>query len=275
MNRRGIVWLASYPKSGNTWLRCLISSLHTGAGSIDLASLGQTVPNAASRAWLERFVDVDNGELLPTELHRLRADAYRRCAAQGVSVLKVHDRYDSSLFPAEATLGTVYIVRDPRDVAPSWADHMRVDLDTAIARMGDTDLVMSQGDAGYRPQTPQRFGAWSSHVASWLQHAHGPHLLLHYEALLAQPLREVARLATFLGLSTDSSRLARAVAACRFDALRDAEERDGFIERRRGQARFFRQGRAGAWRATLDATQAARLRADHGVVMTWLGYRHG
>ncbi|MDQ1090752.1 aryl sulfotransferase [Xanthomonas sacchari] len=272
MNRRGIVWIASYPKSGNTWVRCLISSLQTGAARIDLGSLGRTLPNAASRSWLERFVDVDNGDLLPAELHRLRAAAYSRCAAQGVSLLKVHDLYDPTLFPADATLGTVYIVRDPRDVAPSWADHMRVDLDTAIARMSDTELVMSRSLAGYQPQTPQRFGAWSSHAASWLQRAPGPLLLLRYEDLLAQPLQEAARLAAFLGLPTASPHLARAVAACRFEALRETEAREGFIERRRGQARFFRRGQAGTWRETLDTTQAERLRAAHGVVMAWLGY---
>ncbi|MCC4619708.1 sulfotransferase domain-containing protein [Xanthomonas cassavae CFBP 4642] len=272
MNERGIVWLASYPKSGNTWVRCLISSLQSGASHVDLANLGQAMPNAASRTWLERYVEVDNGDLLPAELERLRASAYRCCAAQGSALLKVHDRYDARLFPAAATLGTVYIVRDPRDVAPSWADHMRVDVDTAIAQMGDADLLMSRGSAGYQPQTPQRYSAWSSHVVSWLQEAPGPHLLLRYEALLAHPLREAARLAAFLGLPTAPARIARAVAACRFDALRDAEERDGFSERRRGQQRFFRQGQAGAWHAALDAAQVARLRADHGVVMAWLGY---
>ncbi|WP_042810140.1 sulfotransferase domain-containing protein, partial [Xanthomonas citri] len=77
----------------------------------------------------------------------------------------------------------------------------------------------------------------------------------------------------FLGLSTQPVQIAQAVAACRFEALRDSEERHGFAERQHGQARFFRQGRAGAWRSALSAAQAARVRAQHGPTMAWLGYR--
>jgi len=272
MSGHGIVWLASYPKSGNTWVRCLIASLRSGAATVDLDGFTRALPNGASRAWLRASVDVDNGELLPAELDQLRAAAYRQCAARGAGLLKVHDRYDPALFPPDATLGTIYVVRDPRDVAPSWADHMRVDVDTAIGRMGDSDLTMSQAVSAPRSQAQQRFGTWSGHVASWLQGAPGPRLLLRYEALQAQPLREATRLARFLGLAADERHVARAVAACRFETLRNAEERDGFAERRRGQARFFRQGRAGAWRSALDPAQVARLTTDHGVVMAWLGY---
>lgn len=272
MSRHGIVWLASYPKSGNTWVRCLIASLQTGAAQVDLGGLARRLPNAAPRAWLERFVDVDNGDLLPAELKLLRAAAHRECAAQGISLLKVHDCYDPVLFPADVTLGTVYIVRDPRDVAPSWADHMGVDQDTAIRRMGDPELTMSKALHVYRPQAPQQYGSWSGHVSSWLQHAPGPRLVLRYESLKAQPLHEATRLALFLGLPDNPSYIARAVEACRFEALRDAEERDGFGERAASQEWFFRQGLAGAWRATLSPPQVARLVADHGEMMEWLGY---
>ncbi|MFC6840785.1 sulfotransferase domain-containing protein [Xanthomonas theicola] len=275
MNRHGIFWLASYPKSGNTWVRCLIASLQNDAAAMDLNGLGRQLPNAASRIWLERFVDMDTGDLMHAELDLLRSAAYRQCAAHAMSLLKIHDSYDADLFPAEATLGTVYIVRDPRDVAPSWADHMRVDLDTAIRQMADPHLTMSEGLHAYRPQARQRFGSWSGHVASWLHHAPAPCLLLRYEDLQAQPSRETARLAAFLGLPADADRVARAVAACRFDALREIEEHSGFIERRDGQPRFFRQGRAGAWQSALHARQAARLVTDHGAMMRQLGYDTG
>ncbi len=273
MSRRGIIWLASYPKSGNTWMRCLISSLQTGAAVADLDTLGRSLPYAASRSWLEQFVDVDSSDLVPTELRLLRSSAYRQCAAQSLELLKVHDRYDATLFPADATLATVYIVRDPRDIAPSWADQTNMDLDAAIRQMCDAGLTVSRGGPSFRTQTPQWYGSWSGHVASWLQRAPGPRLLLRYEDLLAQPMQETTRLAEFLGLPADPSHVARAVAACRFETLRSVEERHGFAERSPEQARFFRQGRAGAWRSALTTQQVERLVADHGVVMHWLGYR--
>ncbi|MEA5125691.1 sulfotransferase domain-containing protein [Xanthomonas floridensis] len=271
MSGRGIVWLASYPKSGNTWVRCLIASLRNGGAAMHLDALAPALPNAASRAWLERHLAVDISDLTPAELHLLRGTAYRRCALQALSVLKVHDSYDPTLFPAAATLGIVYIVRDPRDVAPSWADHAGIDLDAAIRQLGESATTLSDTLSRYRPQARQRFGSWSEHVASWL-HAPGRRLLVRYEDLLANPLQETARLARFLGLSTEPAHIAHAVAACRFEVLRDSEERHGFAERQHGQARFFRQGRAGAWRTTLSAPQAARVLAHHGPTMAWLGY---
>lgn len=124
MTRRGIFWIASYPKSGNTWVRCLIASLQSGGAPVRLGGLGDTVPNSAARAWIEACIDVGSGDMLASELNAMRAQSHREEGARRLCILKVHDRYDPGLFPAEVTLGTIHIVRDPRDVAPSWADHM-------------------------------------------------------------------------------------------------------------------------------------------------------
>lgn len=273
MMRRGIFWIASYPKSGNTWVRCLIASLQSGGAPVRLAGLGDAAPNSAARAWLEACIEVDSADMLASELDAMRAQAHREEGGRRLRFLKVHDRYDPQLFPADVTLGTVHIVRDPRDVAPSWADHMGVDVDTAIARMGDDALVMSRSVYSFRPQAPQRFGSWSGHARSWLDDAPGPRLLLRYEALLADPLGEAARLARFLGLPAEADCVARAVDACDFEALRGIEEREGFAERQKGQQRFFRQGRSGAWRGVLQPEQAGRIVADHRAMMSRLGYR--
>lgn len=275
MTRPGIFWIASYPKSGNTWVRCLIASLQAGGEPVRLNRLGDTVPNAAARAWLEACIDVGSEDMLASELGALRAQAHREQGARHVRVLKVHDRYVPALFPAEATLGTVYIVRDPRDVALSWADHMGVDVDTAIDRMADGELTMGRSVTSFQSQAPQCFGSWSGHVLSWLDEAPGPRLLLRYEALLADPLGEAGRLAQFLGLPADRDSVARSVQASDFETLSGIEEREGFIERVQQQRRFFRQGRVGAWRTALRPRQAERLAAQHGAVMQRLGYGAG
>ncbi|WOI44154.1 sulfotransferase domain-containing protein [Acidovorax sp. BLS4] len=272
MNRRGIFWIASYPKSGNTWVRCLITSLQAQGAPVKLHGLGKALPNAAVRTWLEAYVDVASEDLNPDELRAMRLQAYQLYAKQHCGMLKVHDRYDAALFPADASLGTVYIVRDPRDIAPSWADHMGVDVETAIVRMADAEFTVGRGFSAFTLQAPQHLASWSEHVRSWLDDAPGPLLLLHYEALLTEPLREAARLAEFLGLPADSGCVARAVSACNFQTLRSMEEEHGFIERRAVQQRFFRQGRAGAWRGTLQPDQAERLAEQHGTIMQRLGY---
>lgn len=275
MTRHGIFWIASYPKSGNTWVRSLVASLQEGGAGVQLASLGKVVPNGAVHAWLQRWVDLDSEGLTHAEMRALRTHVYRQVAARQSCLLKVHDVCDPALFPADATLGTVYIVRDPRDVAPSWADHMGVDLDTAIAQMADHGTTMSVNRSAFRAQTPQHYGSWSLHVQSWMNHAPGPLLLLRYEDMLADPWREATRLATFLGLSADTASVERSVHACRFEALRSAEERHGFAERRTVQQRFFRQGRSGTWQSVLQPQQVTRLLAQHAAVMQRLGYAAG
>jgi len=273
MSGGGVFWIASYPKSGNTWVRSIMGSLRAGGRAPDFKAFGRVCPNAASRWWIEEALDLPTEDLTAPELARARAAAARAAAAQpGLHCLKVHDRYDPTLFPADATSGTVYIVRDPRDVAPSWADHMDVPLDETIRRMGLPGFRVGRTITAFHPQTEQVLSSWSEHVTSWLNGVPGPLLLLRYEDMLADPRRAVARLAAFLGLPNDPETVARTVEACRFQALRAAEEANGFRERQEHQERFFRQGRAGAWPAALSPAQAARLLADHGAVMARMGY---
>ncbi|BFO54320.1 sulfotransferase domain-containing protein [Acidovorax sacchari] len=272
MTRHGIYWIASYPKSGNTWVRCLIASLLSGGAPVRLDRLADAVPSSASRTWIEASIDIGTADMLGDELRAMRVQAHREEGSRRLCMLKVHDRCDAELFPPEVTLGSVYIVRDPRDVASSWADHMGVDVDTAIARMADGEWTVGRGMSSLRPQVPQRYGSWSGHVVSWLDHAPASRLLLRYEALLADPAGEAARLARFLGLPADADVVARAVRACDFGTLRDMEEREGFAERQKGQQRFFRQGRSGAWRTALQPGQVDRIVDAHGDVMRRLGY---
>jgi hypothetical protein len=149
---------------------------------------------------------------------------------------------------------------------------MDVPLDEAIDRMNRRDFVLSQTCADYRPQAAQRMGSWSQNVGSWLDGNPGPILTLRYEDMLADPADAVRRLGAFVGLPTDPDTVAATVESCTFSRLQASEEKSGFLERVRNQRRFFRQGKAGTWRATLNYDQAARLWAAHGAVMTRLGY---
>ncbi|MBN2752096.1 MAG: sulfotransferase domain-containing protein [Rhodospirillaceae bacterium] len=279
MNKRaipdggGIFWLASYPKSGNTWARCLISSLLNGGGNVDLQAI-KVGPNSAGRGWIEQRLDINIEEFTLEDLvaARVAAEGAHASVCTDPCCIKVHDRNDGRLCPATLTRGVVYIVRDPRDVAPSWAKHMNVDVDAAIAVMADPNLTLSRLFR-YKPQVPQELGSWSGHVLSWLDDPPGPLLLLRYEEMLADPERELMRLARFLGLDTDTQTVSAAVAACRFEILQEVEAREGgFAERPAHMERFFRQGKAGAWRETLNALQASRIVDDHGAVMRRLGY---
>jgi hypothetical protein len=269
VKRKGIYWLASYPKSGNTWVRCLISSIRAGGAVPDLKRLGDAIPSAANCALLEKILDIPTSDLTAAELAGLRVDAYRQRAFDGDSILKVHDAYDPELFPADVSAGTVLIVRDPRDVAPSLAHHMNIDLDLAIRKLASADFVLTSR----LTLAAQRLGSWSAHTRSWLEQKAGPLLVLRYEDLLADPIRRTTDLCRFLGLNAGTGVVSRAVNACRFESLQAAEESGGFPEKCPYQDRFFRRGCAGGWRDSLTCEQAARILRDHRVMLERIGYR--
>lgn len=271
----GFCWIASYPKSGNTWMRLLLRSLLAGGAPADLRAPIDFAPVAAQRSDMDLFLDVEGSELTPPEVRELRHDLACVMAAEGAEPLyrKVHDCWDVTpsgrpLFPPAATRASVYLVRDPRDVAISWAHHTGDPLDTAIAFLAQEDAELA-APGGWRRQFPQRLMSWSRHVESWLGADPAP-LVLSYEQMSRAPGRALEAAAAHFGLPAPPQAVAQAVEANRFERLRAAEAEGGFDG---GQVQsFFRRGVAGGWRDTLTPAQARRIARDHGAVMARLGY---
>lgn len=274
MAAQGVYWLASYPKSGNTWLRLALACLGDEGRLPDLGEPDELCPNAASLEWMQDLLDLPVGDMTPREQALMRTEACRLYGetTDGPPFLKIHDAYDPALFGSVPSAGTVLIVRDPRDVAPSWADHLGITIDEAIALMARPDFAIGLPGRQQQPHTLQRLGSWSANVQSWLDHAPRPLLLLRYEDLLVEPVACLTALARFIGQPVDAELIQRTVVATSFQNLQAAEARSGFKERGRKQRTFFRQGQAGAWRESISGEQADRLWTDHHEVMTRLGY---
>lgn len=276
----GFFWLASYPKSGNTWLRLALASVQQQGAPVDFRKKTDFAPVASARNRFDQALGLESSDLTENEIACLRPRAYEVEAAAAKAPLfrKVHDAWRPTpagepLFPPAITLGSLYIVRDPRDVAASFAAHMGQPLDRAIARMADTDAVLSRQTQQLGEQLPQRLGRWCDHVRSW-QQAQGqrPPLLLRYEDMLADPFTAFGQVLAYIGWSVEGATLAKAVAATRFERLQAAETQFGFDERPATAERFFRRGVAGGWRNSLTEAQAAQIEADHGEVMRDFGY---
>ncbi len=269
--------MVSYPRSGNTWLRFMIASLMQGGRRVDINAPNITVP-IANRGEFDELFGIDSTILTDEEINRARPLLYSLLARrfQGPLIMrKVHDRCwrngeGERMFPPELSLGAVYISRDPRDVAVSYAHFAGVGIDEMIGRMGDPGMTIPTRREHLLPQFPQPLGTWSEHVLTWLDDSDMPVCLVRYEDLLAEPAEQLARVAIFLGVSPGASR--EAAAAAEFEVFGAQEEDRGFREMAGRQTRFFRQGRAGAWRSVLSASQAERLQGDHADVMARLGY---
>jgi hypothetical protein len=270
----GIVWLASYPKSGNTWVRLFLSALRTG-NEVDLERIEGTAGIANGRALLERHLDLNLADLSWEETAELRPVAYRAIAKMpsGPVIMKVHDSHGTTpagvpLFPAEATSGCVHLVRDPRDVCLSLAAHNGVSIDKAIASLGNPKAAT---EATNMTQVMEHRGSWSSHGESWLA-APFRRMTVRYEDMVAEPVVHLDAIARFCGIEAAPEAMARAVAAAEFSKLAAQEAAAGFRERPKNMARFFRAGKAEQWRDVLAPEQIERIEQDHGALMRRLGY---
>ena len=273
-----IVWLASYPKSGNTWLRAFLTSyLNPDPEPLSInALIGGAL--AYQRALFDGCVGRASSDMTPDEILDARPRFHRRLARDlpRPTFVKVHDACirtprGAALFPRAATAGAVYLVRNPLDVAVALANHQGTSVDAAIADMNRAATLAPQ-TGGLSRQLPQPMLTWSAHVTSWRECAAFPVHVVRYEDLLADPAAEFGGIARFCGLEWDRARLARAVDETAFHRLRDQERHCGFDEKPLAAASFFRAGTAGGWRTALGAGQVRRLVETHEPVMDRFGY---
>lgn len=213
------------------------------------------------------FYDAANGGPFNTkdvnEWLRVRPKALALIAQSkpGTHFVKTHCQpirvQGCDLIPPQLTVGAVYMLRNPFDLAPSFARHYSADVDTAIGQMCDTDGMMGT-ESGMRDAT----GRWDDHVNNWTQVPGLPRHVVRYEDMLEAAPKTVRELLDFLSVKPDSARLARAIKATSFNQLKKQEEELGFQERPDGMKRFFAKGEAGVWRDELTPEQVARIRSE-------------
>ena len=271
----GILWLASYPKSGNTWLRIFLANLFSDSGkAYDINALGRFAYGEMSADLYEKVAGKPVADMDDPELHRLRPRVHRLLAglASGTVMVKTHNAIavqdGVATVTPEVTEGAIYLLRNPLDLVLSYADHYGLMLDQAVAAIASVENRIDTSERAVF----QHLGDWSGHVRSWTE-APGlaPHLV-RYEDLLADPQAGFAGIVGFLGFATPRSRLRRAIRFASFDEAKRQERRHGFAERSRNSNSFFRQGRAGQWSKALTPKQIDAVTEAHGPVMERYGY---
>ncbi len=290
----GIVWLSSWPKSGNTWLRAVLTNYLAGlAGLADddaPASINALVGGGGRRrAEFDECLGVTSADMSDEEVARClpafrEALAERLFAARPIAeqarrepaFVKTHEAYrlpgGVPRFPGAGAAGVVYLVRNPLDVAVSYAHHLNWPVARTIAHMNNPDACESRHADGIYPGLPEPLGTWSDHVASWTEQTALPVHVARYEDLLADPHGQFGAIVRFAGLEWDEARLARAIEHSAFHHLRTQEAAHGFREKQPTAPSFFRAGVAGEWRRVLEAAQVQAVVAAHGDVMKRFAY---
>jgi len=272
----GILWIASYPKSGNTWVRIFLANLILNeAAPVPFERIGSVCPGEAHEVWFKPFTERPVSELSRAEVAKLRSQAQMRAAGlmKHVLPLKTHNYLGEDcghpLLAMAATRGSIYILRDPRDVVLSSADHFGVSVDETIENMNKEGAI---GHAIPGRSVYEALSTWSIHVKSWTQRQHDRLIVIRYEDLLADPYGEFGKIARKLGIATEEARIRRAVEHASFKTLQQMERETGFIERSDASEKFFRSGRSGGWKDELSSAQAKRIERDHREQMTRFGY---
>lgn len=270
-----ILWLASYPKSGNTWLRAFLANyLRNAAEPQDINALPEFALGDMRIEPYARISGKDQAALSREEINRLRPEAHRALAAAstGLVPVKTHSAVATiagiPTITPDVTFGAIYVIRNPLDVAASFSHHYAVGMDQAVTAICFRGLEIP-AKVGHVVQV---VSDWSTHVKSWLN-APGLNLkTLRYEDMLASPRHVFAEVCTFLRMPRDEARLRRAIRHSSFRVLAEQERQRGFVERARGADAFFRRGRAGAWREELTPAQVETILAHHRPLMIKLGY---
>jgi hypothetical protein len=245
---RNIVWIASYPKSGNTWLRFMLCNLLYGKQS-SAAALNQLIP----------------------DVHELPANLPERGAG---GLLKTHFMHSAALPLERRTAACIYIVRHPADVlvsnfhyavrAAAGSEPSQAALDRYV-----DEFIAHRGDPRW---TRLGMGTWEGNIESWLGRRHDfPVKLLRYEDIQQDPRRTCEALSQWLGAGSTPERIEEAVAHSSFASMQAIEASD-IEERRVGifykpyleasirtGRRFMRRGLSGDGAGSLSGTQQVRL----------------
>ncbi|MEI6285895.1 MAG: sulfotransferase domain-containing protein [Bacillota bacterium] len=274
----GIVWLASYPKSGNTWFRTFISNLISEPDEEISINNMKTDGIFSSRGIVDSITGIETANMNANEIDRLRPSVFNHLAqiAEKRLFIKAHDAY-TYLDDGLPLLGTtnakaIYIMRNPLDVAVSFANHSSADFDRIISDMNKEDFAFCGNKNRLPNQLRQIMLTWSGHVDSWLQATELPVHTVRYEDMKLNPLETFTAAVRFIGLDCTEEQIRRAIERSDFDKLKTEEVQSGFKEKPYKTASFFRAGKTGDWRNHLNEAQQQQLIADHEIVMRKYGY---
>lgn len=275
-----IMWLASYPKSGNTWVRALLSSYlfeKYYTQNEDIFTKMKLISSFPVASAFEKIVDK---ELI--KKNKLEAFKYFIKAQERINkdpklhIIKTHNFCGSTngyeFTNKENTIGSIYIVRDPRSVAVSYASFANISLEKSV------ELMMNENRIGYNNKYyPEARLSWKTHFLSWLNSPYSK-LLIKYEDMLKDTHTILKSSLTFINtlinnkIGIDESKILKVVEECRFDNLKNLENKIGFGEKKIDSTNFFRKGTKSEWQKVLPQKLINKIEDHFSSEMKKLNY---
>jgi hypothetical protein len=268
-------WIASYPRSGNTWVRKFIDAYVTGRVELN-NHFSKVVHGDLASFCYQNVSSIPLKDVPRYQTLQMRGAALCQHIALGAGndvILKTHHANVSvdgiPLIPPMMTNAVVYLVRDPRDVVISWSHHTQTTIEEAVNTLNNEYNVISSPTTGLYHAVM----SWSDHARSWLTDNDIPTVMVRYEDLLEKPEYCFAKILTALGFTKiNEERLQFALKNTTFSKLQELEKQEGFEEKLHDETLFFRKGKAGQWESELDLTYVKKIQDEHNEMMKYCGY---
>ena len=275
-----IVFIASYMKSGNTWMRAIICSLLNN-GNFELKDLKKiklfSQETFFSKISGAKFQDNGNFDFDFISNNWINAQKIiNENSSDDIKIFKTHSIrgiINNNYFTDENVCkGYVYLIRDPRDIAISLSKHMNVSIDKAI------DIMLFQQNFVTNVfKVNEAVCTWKEHVKSWLNFKKVPRLIIKYEDMVENNIEAIEQIVNFLQiLYNNKITINREIKNkvfnnTSFNNLQKLENKDGFIEATKNN-NFFRKGTSGQWKKILSKSQKELIELELKDLMQSLKY---
>lgn len=275
-NFKKVVWLASYPKSGNTWVRAFITAYFMKEKELDLNTI---LPfSDADEATWKKFSPIDISSMTVEDFSAMKPSIIMQMIVVegGKRILvKTHDAnidvlHYHYLIPALFTLGAIYIIRDPRDIVTSLAYHVSIGVPEAAEKLINKKAALAINKKEH--ELHQIVSSWNNHVRSWTEGTIFRVQMIRYEDLIHDPNTSFKVILKYLGIEYNKKPFKNALKQTKFGRMQMKEKKDGFKEQKH-DAPFFRKGKAEGWRTELPKHLVYKIEEQCHVNMEKYGYK--
>ena len=281
-----IIWLASYPKSGNTWVRSFISSLlYSNDGTNDFSKL-ENIKQFPVRSQFQNFID-DLQDIKQVYQNWSTVQNYLNLDNK-IKFIKTHHvncKIDNFKFTDDTnSIGVIYIVRDPRNVACSVKNHFSLENFEEVKEFIFREhnwlgIITNKKLKPLDNKIPTLISSWKTNYLSWKNKTKN-YLLIKYEDLIKDPHAGFSKISKYLEnhLNTkfDQKKIKRAIETCSFKNLQNLEMEgkfeEGTVDKNNKSVRFFHLGPDNDWKKILDKKIADEITAKFEPEMKELGY---
>ena len=259
-----IIWLASYPKSGNTWLRSLLASYYFSEDGDFNFNLLQKIDQFPS---YNHFKDYNKIFSNPTDTTEFWLEEQKKINSDNkIKLFKTHNALckinGNSFTDSNNTLGAIYVVRDPRNVITSLANHYEINLDQAFEFMVTEQKAIIQKKEDSYVGFVALF-SWIFHQTSWANNKLFPTLVIRYEDLQHETFLTLKKVINFidnfdnLKSSFNKDKAKKSIQSCDFERLKKLETNEGFIEspiskKKNSKINFFKLGKDNDYKKLLN-----------------------